>query len=194
MPKSTLLIRLCLFAGFSLLWFWTPGDALSGEPFSESWQRLETKYTTICYRTLSDLDKFDRTVAYSPGQWEFPNPFRKPEPADKLQKIGRKLDTLYERVQEILDMRKWFKKVSINLYADKKQLAAAYVELYRQPCQVRAWYAFKLNTIYVNVDDVHEEILAHEMAHAIIDHYLLVRPPAAAAEILARYVHTHIYD
>ena len=51
-----------------------------------------------------------------------------------------------------------------------------------------------LNTIYVNVDDTQEEILAHEMAHAIIDHYLLVRPPAAAAEILARYVHTHIYD
>ena len=194
MPKSTLLIRLCLFAGFNLLWFWTPGDALSGEPFSESWQRLETKYTTICYRTLSDLDKFDRTVAYSPGQWELPNPFKKTEPADKLQKIGRKVDTLYERVQEILDMRKWFKKVSINLYADKKELAAAYVDLYRQPCQVRAWYVFTLNTIYVNVDDVHEEILAHEMAHAIIDHYLLVRPPAAAAEILARYVHTHIYD
>jgi hypothetical protein len=41
------------------------------------------------------------------------------------------------------------------------------------------------NTIYLNVDDLHEELLAHEMAHAIIDHYLLVRPPPATAEILA---------
>ena len=194
MPKSTLLIRLCLFAGFGLLWFWSPQNVLSAEPFSESWQRLETKHTTICYRTPSDLDKFDRMVAYSPGQWVFPNPFRKSVSEDRLQKMGQKIDTLYERVQEILDMRKWFKKVSINLYADKKALDAAYVELYRQPCQVRAWYEFTFNTIYVNVDDTQEEILAHEMAHAIIDHYLLVRPPAAAAEILARYVHTHIYD
>ena len=91
-------------------------------------------------------------------------------------------------------MRKGFNKVIINLYTDKKELDTAYFELYRAPCQFRSWYTFKLNTIYVNVDDVHEEILAHEMAHSIIDHYLLVRPPAAAAEILAGYVHTHLYD
>ena len=187
-------IRFLLFLCCSILFVWSPQNVLSAEPFSESWQRLETKHTTICYRTPSDLDKFDRMVAYFPGQWVFPNPFRKSESKDRLQKIGQKIDTLYERVQEILDMRKWFKKVSINLYADKKELDAAYFELYRQPCQIRAWYAYESNTIYVNADDTHEEILAHEMAHAIIDHYLLVRPPAAAAEILARYVHTHIYD
>ncbi|MGB5618765.1 MAG: hypothetical protein WBM78_18115 [Desulfobacterales bacterium] len=183
-----------LFVCLSILFFCSPQNGFSEESFSESWQSLETKYTAIHYHTVSDLYKFDRMIAYSPGQWVFPNPFRKPESKDRLQKIGQKIDTLYERVQEILDMRKWFKKVSINLYADKKELAAAYVELYRQPCQIRAWYAYEFNTIYVNVDDTHEEILAHEMAHAIIDHYLLVRPPAAAAEILARYVHTHIYD
>jgi hypothetical protein len=183
-----------LFVCLSILFVCSPQNGFSEESFSESWQSLETKYTAIHYHTVNDLYKFDRMVAYSPGQWGFPSLFKKSDPKDRLEKIGRKVDTLYERVQEILDMRKWFKKVSINLYADKKELDAAYFELYRQPCQIRAWYAYEFNTIYVNVDDTHEEILAHEMAHAIIDHYLLVRPPAAAAEILARYVHTHIYD
>jgi hypothetical protein len=183
-----------LFVCLAILFVCSPKNVFSEESFSESWHRLETKYTAIHYHTVSDLYKFDRMIAYSPGQWGFPNPFRKSDPKDRLEKIVRKVDTLFEKVQKILDMRKWFKKVNINLYTNKKDLDAAYFELYRQPCQIRAWYSYESNTIYVNVDDTHEEILAHEMAHAIIDHYLLVRPPAAAAEILARYVHTHLYD
>jgi hypothetical protein len=35
-------------------------------------------------------------------------------------------------------------------------------------------------------------MLAHEMAHCVIDHYLLIRPPMATAEILARYVDSHL--
>ena len=34
--------------------------------------------------------------------------------------------------------------------------------------------------------------MAHEIAHAIIDHYLLIRPPRATAEILAHYVDEHL--
>ena len=37
-------------------------------------------------------------------------------------------------------------------------------------------------------------MLAHEMAHAIIDDFLQVRPPMASAEILARYVDAHLND
>jgi hypothetical protein len=40
--------------------------------------------------------------------------------------------------------------------------------------------------------DLHEGMLAHEMAHCIIDYFLLVRPPVASAEILARYVDEHL--
>ena len=35
-------------------------------------------------------------------------------------------------------------------------------------------------------------IMGHEIAHAIVDNYLSVRPPRAAAEILARYVGKHL--
>lgn len=194
MPRSTLFIRLCAITLTSMVFLWPPKKAFSGDLLSGNRQRLETNHTVIFYHSISHLHQFDRMVTYSPGQWTFPNPFKKSDSTETLQSIGRKVDRLYERVQEILDMRKWLKKVSINLYADKEELDAAYFELYRQPCRIRAWYSYELNTIYVNVDDLHEELLAHEMAHAIIDHYLLVRPPPATAEILARYVHTHLYD
>jgi hypothetical protein len=44
----------------------------------------------------------------------------------------------------------------------------------------------------MNVNDLHEGMLAHELAHAIVDHYLLVRPPRPTAEIIARYVDSHL--
>ena len=46
----------------------------------------------------------------------------------------------------------------------------------------------------IRVQDINEGILAHEMAHAIIDHFFDIRPPRATAEILARYVDKHLND
>ena len=56
-----------------------------------------------------------------------------------------------------------------------------------------AWYLYQYHSIYINLEDLHEGILAHEMAHSIIDHYLIIRPPGATAEILARYVDSHLF-
>jgi hypothetical protein len=86
------------------------------------------------------------------------------------------------------------KPIVIRLYGTKQQLHAAYRTFHGRPCRLRAWYSYEENTIHVTVKDLHEGIIAHEMAHAIIDHYLVVRPPPATAEILARYVDTHLYE
>ena len=73
-----------------------------------------------------------------------------------------------------------------------QRLHEAYYTITGRDCCIRAWYIYESNTIYINADDVHEGILAHEMAHSIIDHYFSVRPPRATAEILARYVDKHL--
>jgi hypothetical protein len=91
-------------------------------------------------------------------------------------------------------MRKVMDKININIYPDQKKLHAAYYDMFQETCQLRAWYLYEKNTIYINAGDMNEGILAHEMAHAIIDHFLSVRPPAATAEILARYVDAHLFD
>lgn len=44
------------------------------------------------------------------------------------------------------------------------------------------------------VQDVHEGRLAHELGHAVIGHYLSVRPPCATAEITAKYVDKHLFE
>jgi len=170
------------------------GVASAETPGGIAWWSIETGHTIIRYQVLEDLKKFDDRVDYSPGEWGITRLFSSPDPDDLPDKLKKKVDTLYERVMEILDMRKRTKKVSINIYRDRKQLHAAYYNIYKTAARHRAWYIYETNTIYVNLEDINEGILAHEMAHSIIDHFLIVRPPAATAEILARYVDSHLFE
>jgi len=165
-------------------------------------QRLETKYTIIHYQSLKDLKKFNHKVDYSPGEWGLKQLFSRSRSEKEMRdKLKNKVDALFERAQEILDMRKKMEKVTIKIYPNTKQLHAVYARIYKISSQAykvsrppRAWYIYEYNTIYINVGDLHEGMLAHEMAHFIIDNYLTVRPPGAAAEILARYVDSHLFE
>ncbi len=159
-----------------------------------TWQNIETKHTIIHYQTLDDLKTFNKKVVYYSARLSLKHLFS-PSGSDNLtDNLKKKVDALYERVQEILDMRKRMKKIIINIYHDKKQLHATFYKIYRKKCLFRALYIYKYNTVYINVENLHEGMLAHEMAHAIIDHYFSARPPKATAEILARYADRHLLD
>ncbi len=159
---------------------------------SVSSQHIETRHTVIRYETLKDLKKFDRKIDYSPGESSLKSLFSPSGSKNVMDSSKKKVEALFRRVQEILDMRGKIEKVNINLYR-KKRFDEVYYRLAGIKRRVRSWYIFESKIIYINIDDVHEGILAHEMAHHIIDHYLSVRPPRATAEILARYVDKHLH-
>ena len=158
------------------------------------WQKLLTRYTIIQYQNKADLLKFDRSIDWSPGQWGIKSFFSSTNPTVYTEKLIEKIDALYKRVQEILDMRKRAKKAIIKIFPNQEQLRKAHIKYVKVEGHLRAWYLFKSRTIFLNVRDLHEGILAHEMGHYIIDHYFGVRPPSASAEILCRYVDQHLHD
>ncbi len=158
-----------------------------------SWHTLATRHTVIRYSNRGDLFKLNQKIQYFPGDTGIKS-FMGPKDIQTLNDIlKQKVDALFERAQEILDMRKQVAKVTIKVYPNQKALDAAYVALFREECLLRAWYIFEEKTVYINAEDVHEGMLAHEMGHHIIDHFLTVRPPATTAEILARYIDAHLY-
>ena len=183
-----------IFSLAFLVWFSSTGAAYPETVQPRPWIMLETKHTIIRFLRAEDLDTFNHNMDFDRESWGLRQLFADKTPDSLHGEISEKTDNLYERVQEILDMRKKSPKVFINLYPNRKELDQAYYHLYQSKNNIRAWYVFDHNTIYVNVEDVHEGMLAHEMAHAIIDHFLLVRPPSASAEILARYVDAHIHE
>lgn len=177
----------CIF--FSLL--------AAGTVDAQTWQQFETKYLVINYRSQEDLRQFDRQLKFNGGGKSgfsgfFSGLSRSSDSGHSFEKqLAEKVDSLFEKVQLILDMRKPV-KVNVQLYPDQKSLHEAYYRIYGKQGQLRAWYVYEFNTIYLNVQDLFDGMLAHECAHAIVDHFFDARPPRATAEILARYVDDHL--
>jgi hypothetical protein len=175
--------------------------AFGETPSEYTWHSLETTHTNINYQSLADLKKFNRKLD---------NYFAKCgllrlslcSGTDTLSdKITKKVDVIYERVQEILGIHKKMKKVVMKIYSDKRQLNAAYSKLkktglqnYKTHRNIRAWYMPSNNTIYLNCNDLHEGMLGHEIAHYMIDHYFLIRPTKNTGEILAQHVDKNIFE
>ena len=163
---------------------------------AEDWRSFHTKYLILRYQADEDLIKFNRQIKFdTPSKGVFS--FKKKSKGSGnvlFDGIQKKMDSLFEKVQLILDMRKPFPKVWVNIYPNEDALHQAYFKIYKKKKKLRAWYIYEYNIIYVNVKDLFAGMLAHEIAHAVVDHYLSVRPPRASAEILARYVDKHLYE
>jgi hypothetical protein len=155
---------------------------------------LETRHTIIHYHSIGDLKKFERRIDHPDGKWDFLSDLFGSNSDTIHDKVKKKVDGIFRKVQQILGMHKRMDKVHIHICRNRKQLNDKYYRMFGRPCRFQAWYVHQLNTVYVNANDLHEGMLGHEFAHSIIDHYLGVRPPRATAEILAQYVDLHLYD
>lgn len=159
--------------------------------YGGKWQQLETRHAILLFESSEVLAGFDRQIRYRAGH-DAARELRQASDGAGDNGIAGRIDALFMRVQEILDMRRKMARVTIKIYPDSAALQEVYQRLFPRENPMRAWYLFEKNTIYVSVADLHEGMLAHEMAHAIIDHFFAVRPPSSTAEILARYVGKHL--
>ena len=108
------------------------------------------------------------------------------------ERLGKVIDRLFQRVQMILDMPQPRLKIHIQIYQNQKELSEVYGMITGKPTELPAFYLKKTNTIYLHTEKLSTGILAHEMAHAVIDHYFIVGLPRKIAELLSQYVDRQI--
>ena len=156
------------------------------------WQKFETDHAIINYVHADHIETFQKSIRFGKEWWATTSSFAHFSEQENQKIAALKTDAVFKRVQEILGMVKKIKKVTILLYPDKTTLDRAYLLRYKTQSPYRAWYDYSIHTISLNVSDCHEGILAHELAHSIIDNFLKVRPPENTSEILARYVDRHL--
>ncbi|MGD9333676.1 MAG: hypothetical protein PVJ50_01685 [Desulfobacterales bacterium] len=190
-------IRLKRFL-FFLMWInfflWAPAQSVWGETSRTiPWQHIESRYALIKYKTLEDLERFNDSIDYLPSKRWLNNLFSFLDPKDPIASVKQKVDALFERVQQLLNMYRWKDKVVINIYPNKKSFCDIRNKTLGDDCHFRAWYIFERNTIYINVNDLHDGMLAQVMAYAIIDHFVTARLPKATSRVLARYVDENLY-
>lgn len=161
---------------------------------SRPWALLKMQYINIFYTESAHLERLNKKIRYSPGGGSFSSFFSSTGKKNWESDFKDKINAMFEKVQRILDMRKAMRKVTIKVFGDPDDLQREYFRIFKLRDAPRAWYIFKYNTIYINVKDVNEGMLAHEMAHAVINNFMGIRLPRATTEILARYVDEHLFE
>ncbi len=169
-------------------------SAKSAYSQEENRRFFSSKFCTVFYYDDVDLKRVNRRVNLGFSNFYSPRSYRE-DPGFSIEDIlSDKLDAIFNRAQDILDMYPAKIHVAINIYKTQADLDRVYEEFFNEKNSATSFYIYKTNTIYIIEPYLNENILAHDMAHCIIDHYFVILPPRKIQEMLAVYVDVHLKD
>ena len=160
-------------------------------PDDENWSSMESNFFTIYYNPSANLEDMERMLTRR--SLYFDQAARYGE-VTASGEICQRLDKLYNRVQDVLDMHPKMPRIKIKIFKDRDELNDKYLKIFDKQGDFKSFYIYKYNTIYTSENDIEDSVIIHEIAHAIIDHYFSVIPPEAVGEILAAYVDSHLEE
>ncbi len=170
-----------IVAGMSII-LSVPGPAGAGE----AWKVYESHCCKIHYIDAAHLRDFTLRI----GGYRYTSQGLDENPSN----VKTRVDEIIEKVQATLDMYPPDLRISIMLYPDYKSIQKIFRSFSLAKNIPLAFYSHKTKSIYVDVSSITDGVLAHEMAHAVINFYFPVPPPVKMQEILAQYVDLHIWD
>ena len=154
----------------------------------------QTHYVTISYGDEKDLHIFTNNIGTGLS-------FLRENPEKNPLLAKARVDKIVETICSLLDMHPPNLRFGINLYRTQSEVTSAY---YRASGTANAYnahgasgpapiafYSHGPRNISVAIDNISDNVLAHEIAHAIISAYFVIPPPARMQEILAQYMDRH---
>ena len=148
---------------------------------------LETRYATVVFNDEADLYEFGRKLGGAGSMVSRTNP-------NVRAHIKESVDRIVFRVKALLDMHPEAMKFTIVIHSTEKALGDAYKSLGAIADPPIAFYSHKSRTIHIGLQNATDGVFAHEVAHAVINFYFTVPPPAQMQEILAQYVDRHLNE
>ena len=149
-----------------LLFLLCPCQSLAAE-FGKT---FKTNYSTIHYSQDKDIDDF---LWHLGGQ--------RLDIARDATVASNRVDRIVERVEAILDMRP--EDLKFDIYLHRAPLKGNRV----------AFYDNAAKSVHVSIENATDGIVAHEIAHVIINKYF-VSPPSKIQEILTQYVDKYLWS
>ncbi len=149
-------------------------------------EKITSRYVRIFYENDETLRLFNRKLKL--GSLSYILKKRSPGELSIERQVSEKIDIIVDRVKAILDMYPKGFKVDIKITTDSNLVQSIYKKRYYKDVDFIAFYSPQERTIYISAADTRSNVLAHELAHAIIDQYFGVAAPVKIHEILAQYV------
>ncbi|MDD5165856.1 MAG: hypothetical protein PHQ57_00495 [Candidatus Omnitrophica bacterium] len=184
-------MRLLVICCFFLLNFFQPAQGYQdSQQDTSSWFTIRSSYFTIYYEPGVNLKRVLSRIS-SRGIYTRFTP--KPDSlADIEDRISYRMDLILERVKEVLDIYPSVTNIQIKIFKDRKGLQDEYYGITLRSAPMKSFYVHSYNTIYTNEYDISDSVIAHEMGHAMVDHYFQVVPSEKMGEMLATYVDIHL--
>jgi hypothetical protein len=157
---------------------------------AESEAAIASSYFTIYRSPGVNMEKVERRLDWS--GWLFGGSREIGRAGGVEDRVAEKLDYLFKKVKDVLDMHPRVENVKIMIFKEREELDNEYYSLMGEQKSLKSFYIYKNNTIYTTEKDISKSVMAHEMGHAVINHFFVVRVPEEIAELLAIYVDTHL--
>ncbi len=151
----------------------------------------KSRYVTLSYSDRNVLRSFNERLVLSRNLRYH---LKKKQITTIEDEVIAKLDVLIEKAEVVLDMFPPGLHITVVLLATRRDVAAVYKKKYGKHANHIAYYSLKEDTIYISAEDAKLRVIAHELGHAIVDHYFKVRPPYNIHELMAQFTEKHITD
>lgn len=157
--------------------------------FPQGWlseEKITSRYARIFYETDETLRLFNRRVKLGSLSSILKRKYSGELTVER--QVSEKIDIIVDRVKAILDMYPKNFRIDIKITADSNLVQSIYKKRYFKDVEFIAFYSPQERAIYISAEDAKSNVLAHELAHSIIDQYFGVAAPVKIHEILAQYV------
>lgn len=157
---------------------------------ASSGYELKTQYATVIYEHEDHLRQFNDRVSL--GSLSYLVRGRKSVTTE--DEVRNKMDVIVERVEAVLDMFPLELRFKVVLLPSDADVQRAYRNRYGKNVDYIAFYSRREKTVFISLSDARIGVLAHEMAHMVLDHYYRTPTPMKIEEVLAQFVETHLKD
>lgn len=153
--------------------------------------QAQGRYVTLHYTSKEHLKSFNENLDL--GR-KLSNQVSKKNIVTIEDEVLAKLDTIMEKAEVVLDMFPANLHINVVLLGVAGDVSRVFAQKYGKRANHIAYYSLSEDTIYISVRDTRLAVIAHEMAHAIVDHYFTERPPYNIHELMAQFAEKHISD
>lgn len=168
-------------------------SAATQEPSTEGWISIKGDSVTFWYLPGANLRKLEARLRMRdvPMNQEY-RMLLSNRSLSMEDRLKARIEIILLRVKDILGMDPKDFHIKIRVFKTRQEMNDAYALMFNDSVNFRSFYMHYFKSVYTNEQDFVDSVMAHELGHAVIDHYFSVPPPTKMAELMAIYVDSHL--
>jgi hypothetical protein len=167
----------------------TVTSAATEEPSTDGWISIKGNSITILYLPDANIRKLEARLRERdvPINQEY-RMLLSNRSLSMEDRLKARVEIILLRVEDILGMDPKDLHVKIRVFKTRKDMNDAYAWMFNEQANFKSFYIHYFQSVYTNEQDFIDSVMAHELGHAVIDHYFSMPPPTRMAELMATYV------